>query len=330
VKNIASKRETCCSMSSPRDALVLTAGLGTRLRPLTLVRAKPAIPVGGVPLIRRILTWLSTSGIERAVLNLHHLPHTITRIVGDGSDLGLCVRYSWEQPAVLGSAGGPRLALPLIDADPFLVVNGDTLTDVDLEALTAAHRESGALVTLALTPNREPLRYGGLRLDPFGWVTGVSPKGPGAAGSYHFVGVQMVQAAAFRSIEPGTFANSIGDLYSRLLTEWPTAIAGFVSQPDFFDVGTIEDYLATARHFGAGDAGRTDAHPGTIDPTATVTGSILWDGVVVGPRAVVEDCVVTDGVHIPPGTVYRRVILISEGSKIGSYPLAGPKDPPYI
>jgi NDP-sugar pyrophosphorylase family protein len=297
---------------------VLTAGLGTRLRPLTLVRAKPALPVGGVPLIRRILTWLSANRVERAVLNLHHLPHTITRIVGDGSDLGLRVRYSWEQPVVLGSAGGPRLALPLVDADTFLVVNGDTLTDVDLDALAAAHAASGALVTLALTPNHEPMRYGGLRLDAFGWVTGVSPKGPEAEGSFHFVGVQIVQAAAFRSIEPGTFANSIGDLYSRLLAQWPTAIASFVSQPSFVDVGTVEDYLATARHFGSGEASRTD---GLIDPAATVRDSILWDGVVIGPRALVEGCVVTDGVHIPPGAVYRRAILISGNSGIESYPL---------
>jgi NDP-sugar pyrophosphorylase family protein len=305
-------------MPSPRDALVLTAGLGTRLRPLTLVRAKPAIPVGGVPLIRRILTWLSASRVERAVLNLHHLPHTITGIVGDGSDLGLRVRYSWEQPAVLGSAGGPRLALPLIDAETFFVVNGDTLTDVDLDALSAAHAASGALVTLALTPNRQPMRYGGLRLDDFGRVTGVSAKGPEAAGSYHFVGVQTVQATAFRSIDAGVFANSIGDLYSRLLAQWPTAIAGFVCQPSFYDIGTVEDYLATNRHFASGDVGHID---GLVDPGATVRNSILWDGVVVGPRALVEGCIVTDGVHIPPGAMYRRAVLISGNSGIESYPL---------
>ena len=96
-------------------ALVLTAGLATRLRPLSLVRAKAAMPVGGEPLVRRILRGLRASGVMDAVLNLHHLPHTITQLVGDGSDLGVRVRYSWEQP-VLGSAGGPRQALPLLDS----------------------------------------------------------------------------------------------------------------------------------------------------------------------------------------------------------------------
>ena len=113
-----------------RHALVLTAGLGTRLRPLTLVRAKPAIPVAGEPLVRRIVRWLAANGVTDVVLNLHYLPATLTAVVGDGSDLGARVRYSWEQPQVLGSAGGPRQALPILGADAFLIVNGDTLSEL--------------------------------------------------------------------------------------------------------------------------------------------------------------------------------------------------------
>src|SRR5688500_5937251 len=111
-----------------RRALVLTAGLGTRLQPLTLVRAKPAIPVAGEPLVRRLVRWLAAHGVTDVVLNLHHLPATLTAVVGDGSDLGSLVRYSWEQPQVLGSAGGPRQALPILGADAFLIANGDTLS----------------------------------------------------------------------------------------------------------------------------------------------------------------------------------------------------------
>jgi mannose-1-phosphate guanylyltransferase len=79
-----------------RRALVLTAGLGTRLRPLTDVRAKPAIPVAGEPMIRRIIRWLVARGVADLVLNLHHLPETLTAVVGGGGDLGARVRYSWE------------------------------------------------------------------------------------------------------------------------------------------------------------------------------------------------------------------------------------------
>src|SRR5512132_2729599 len=94
-------------------ALLLTAGLGTRLRPLTFVRAKAAVPVNGETLARRAIRSLVAQGITDLVLNLHHLPATVTASVGDGSDLGARVRYSWENP-VLGSAGGPRHALPLL------------------------------------------------------------------------------------------------------------------------------------------------------------------------------------------------------------------------
>ena len=88
--------------------MVLAAGLGTRLRPLALVRAKPALPVAGEPIIRRILRWIVANGAANVTLNLHHLPETVTAVVGDGSDLGARVRYCWEQPTILGSAGGSR------------------------------------------------------------------------------------------------------------------------------------------------------------------------------------------------------------------------------
>src|SRR5882757_4599514 len=154
-------------MPTPR-ALVLTAGLGTRLSPLTNVRAKPAMPVAGEPLIRRIVTWLVQNGVTDLVLNLHHRPETLTAVLGDGHDLGARVRYSWEQPRILGSAGGPRLARAIVGAETFLIINGDTLTDLDLRPLCEAHEASGALVTLALVPNREFLRYGGVQLDAGG------------------------------------------------------------------------------------------------------------------------------------------------------------------
>ena len=165
-------------------ALVLTAGLGTRLRPLTYVRAKPAVPVNGHALVRRILLWLHGQGVREAVLNLHHRPETIAALVGDGADLGVRVRYSWEQP-VLGSAGGPRHALRLLTdggLDRFLVVNGDTLSTMDLAAMLEAHAASGALVTMALIPNPRPDKYGGVLVSDGGHVTRFTRAGsPGEA-----------------------------------------------------------------------------------------------------------------------------------------------------
>jgi NDP-sugar pyrophosphorylase family protein len=294
-----------------RHALVLTAGLGTRLRPLSDVRAKPAIPVAGEPMVRRIIARLAAFGVTELVLNLHHRPETLTAVVGDGADLSVRVRYSWE-PRLLGSAGGPRLALPLIAADPFLIVNGDTITDVDPTGLREAHARSDALVTLALVPNREFDRYGGVLLDADGCVTGFVPRGPSAAGSFHYVGIQIAQASAFDAIHPGDAARSIGGVYDTLMAARPGSIRGFVCEAQFWDVGTTDDYWRTARDFAA-RSGMADLGVGRgvrVDPSARVTGSILWDDVQIGADAVIDDCILTDGVSVAPGAVHRGEILI--------------------
>jgi NDP-sugar pyrophosphorylase family protein len=280
-----------------RQALVLCAGLGTRLRPLSDVRAKPAIPVAGEPMIRRIAAWLVSKGVDDLVLNLHHRPETLTRVLGDGRDLGARARYSWELPRVLGSAGGPRLARPILGAGTFFIVNGDTLTDVDLVQLADAHAASGALVTLALVPNREFLRYGGVRVDAQGRVTGFIRRGPAAEGSYHYIGVQMVDGRVFDAVEPGAAASSIGGIYDALIASQPDRVRAVISDAAFFDVGTPADYWRTSQAFAA-------AEGKSFGP------SILWDDVEVGTGAQLDQCIVTDGVTVPAGERHRREILV--------------------
>lgn len=307
------------------QALILTAGLGTRLRPLTDVRAKPAIPVAGEPMIRRIITWLGSHGVNDLVLNLHHRPETLTACVGDGADLGARVRYSWEQPRVLGSAGGPRLAVPIIGADTFFIINGDTLTDVDLVQLAAAHAASGAVVTLALVPNREFARYGGVRLDAEHRVAGFASRGPASEGSFHYVGVQVVNRSVFDLVPVGEPANSIGGVYNALIAARPGAVRGFICDAEFWDVGTVGDYWRTSEAFLAKSAGPSSSGGrGTcVDPAARVTRSILWDDVEVAAGAEIDECILTDGVVIPPGAQYRRTVLVrGDGDQLLASPLS--------
>jgi mannose-1-phosphate guanylyltransferase len=290
---------------------VLAAGLGVRLRPLTYVRAKPAIPVAGQPIVRRIIGWLAAHGVTDVVINLHHLPHTLTAVVGDGSDLGVRVRYSWEAPEVLGSAGGPRQALSILGAEQFFLINGDTLTDVDLGRLAAAHTSSGALVTLALAAGHDTNRYGGVRLGDDDRVIGFAPRGA-AAGSRHFLGVQAVSAAAFRSVPADIPINSIGGVYDRLIASDPGAIRGVIFDARFSDVGTVSDYWTTSEAFMRAEGlGDTVCGSGVrLDRSARVTRSILWDDVSVGAGATLDECIVTDGVRVPPGSDYRRTVLV--------------------
>ena len=291
-------------------AMILTAGLGTRLRPLSDLRAKPALPVAGEPMVRRIARWLSDGGVTDIVLNLHHRPETIAAVLGEGRDLGLRARYSWELPTLLGAAGGPRQALDIIAADTFVLVNGDTLTDVNLTALAEAHQASGARVTLALVPQAKPPRYSGVRLDSEGRVTGYARRAE-AAGSLHFVGVQVVSAAVFRSIPPGEPAASIGGVYDRLMEREPDAVRGFVCDASFWDVGTVADYWSTAWQFiaAAGDERRAFGQRVVVDPDARVTRSILWDDVHVPRGAFLDECLVTDGVRLPADARYSRMLL---------------------
>lgn len=276
-------------------ALVLAAGLATRLRPLSRVRAKAALPVAGRTLVQRIITWLSGAGIHDLVINLHHLPHTITRIVGDGAQLGVRARYSWEVP-VLGSAGGPRHALSLLDAPQFLIVNGDTLTNVDPAALIAAHERAGALVTMAVVPNTEPDKYGGVVIGDEGAVTGFTRKGSNER-SFHFVGVQVAQARAFAGLRDNTPYESVSALYAELLRAHPGCVRGHVCQATFLDIGTAADYVETSLSLA-----RREGH--------TLEGeNILWDDVDIEPGARLRRCIVTDGVRIPAGADWQNMTV---------------------
>lgn len=305
-------------MAFSTHALVLAAGLGTRLQPLTAVRAKPALPVAGQPLARRIVSWLATQGVTDVTVNLHHLPHTLTAILGDGSDLDASVRYSWE-PVILGSAGGPRQALDIVGASPFWLINGDTLTTVDLIAMAQAHTNSGALVTLALIPNTEFLRYGGVRVAADGAVAGFVTRGPAAAGSFHLVGVQLAAASVFQELPRGTHANSIGGVYDTLIADRPGSIRAFVSDAGFRDIGTVGDYWTTSRALNGDE--RDDWDPSArVAPSARVIRSILWSRVEVGEQVELDECIVTDDVHVPAGARYRRMVLVRDpdGSTIAT------------
>ena len=297
-------------------ALVMTAGLATRLRPLSLVRAKSALPVAGDPLARRILRWLAGAGIADTVLNLHHLPHSITTLIGDGSDLGLRVRYSWERE-VLGSAGGPRRAMPLLGSPTFLVVNGDTLTDFDVTAVIDRHRSTGALVTMALVPNREPEKYGGVLVDENDVVTGFCRRGSPQP-SFHFFGVQVVEARAFAHLRDDVPSESVAWLYPSLIAEQHGSVRAFRCTAEYLDIGTPQDYLATslllAEREGRGQAIGRGAR---IASSARVERSVLWDDVIVEAGAMLRECIVTDGARVPADTSWHGVSLRVPTGELG-------------
>ncbi len=297
-------------------ALILAAGLGSRCRPLTYVRAKPALPVAGKPLIERLVRHLVSSGTTDIVVNLHHKPETIEKVLGDGLSLGARIRYSRER-TVLGSAGGPRRALPLLAAERFLILNGDTLCQIDLQALARAHADSGAAVTMATVPNPDPARYGSVYADREGVVRSFGRPGSAPPSEdllrLHFVGIQMVEAGVFSHLSPDEPSESVSKLYPELIASRPGSIRVFETSARFYDIGTPADYLATSLEVAASEglhdlpAGRNLA----MGPGATLTRTAVWDEVTIGPDCRLVDCVVTDGVNLPPGTELSGCAIVA-------------------
>jgi NDP-sugar pyrophosphorylase family protein len=292
-------------------ALVLTAGLGTRLHPLSAVRAKPAVPVAGMPLAGHILSWLARWGVREAVLNLHHRPESITGAIGDGSAFGVRVRYSFE-PEVLGSAGGPARALPLLRSPRFLIINGDTLTDVDLARMAAQHLAHDARVTMALVPNPDPAHYGGVVVAGDGrTITGFTRRGPQNPG-HHFVGVQVVDADVFAGLDPDTPSESVATLYRAMVAAAPGSVQAFVCDAPFHDIGTAADYLTTALGLTAPDDTQALRGQGCdVAASATLERTIIWDHVRVGAGSTLVECVVADEAVIPAGASFRRQAIVA-------------------
>ena len=135
--------------------------------------------------------------------------------------------------------------MPIIGAPTFFIVNGDTLTDLPLRGLAEAHAATGALVTMALTPNREPEKYGGARMADDGQISGFVGRGALAAGSYHFIGVQVASAEVFADLTDGEPINSTHGVYDALIASRPGSVRGYLCDAAFWDIGTPEDLART-------------------------------------------------------------------------------------
>ena len=134
-------------------AMILAAGFGTRLFPLTIDRTKPAIPFLGKPLVGYVAEYVAKFGFTDVVVNLHHQPESVKEALGDGSDFGVKIHYTIEEPKILGTAGALDNARHLLEDDTFVIVNGKLITDIDISAAIETHKKSGAIATMVLKPN---------------------------------------------------------------------------------------------------------------------------------------------------------------------------------
>jgi NDP-sugar pyrophosphorylase family protein len=309
--------------------MVLAAGIGTRMRPLTLRRAKPTLPVLNRPLIHWTLERLAAAGVTDVVVNLHHRPASVRAVVGDGSEFGLRVIYS-EERRILGTAGGPRQVRGFFGSEPFLLVNGDVLFDFDLPQLLLRHRQAGARASLALLPNPAPRRYTPVVSGRDGWIRSIAGRPAVAQGRRGvsktdrdvslFTGIHVLDPALLERLPPGP-SDSVRDLYLPLL-ESGESLLGVRVRGDWYDFGEPSRYLASQLALlGVGRRSRSRRsliHPeAVVAETARVTSSVVGPKAVIGEGAVVEESVLWGGARIGPGARVASAIL--DGSaRVGS------------
>jgi len=225
-----------------RTAMVLSAGYGQRLRPLTSNKPKPLLPVAGEPIIHKVLRLLKKEGFERAVINLHYLGEMIRESVGDGSSFGLDVIFS-EEPELLGTGGGIKAAQRHLGDDTFLVINADVLTDAALSDIWRFHKNAGGVATLVTRDSPGADGHGAIMIDHEGRVRQVlgRPKVSVSLKPRLFTGIQVVEPVFFDFVRPGEKTSSTGDVYPAMLKAG-LEIYKYDHRGLFVDIGTPEEY----------------------------------------------------------------------------------------
>lgn len=223
-------------------AMILAAGEGRRLRPLTELVPKPLLPVGGRPLIVRLIELLAAHGVREIAINVHHRPAAMIAALGDGARFGVRIVYSPE-PALLGSAGGVKRMARFFGAEPFLVLCGDVLTDLNLSAMRAFHAERGAAATIAVHQPERLHECGVVRLAADARITEfVEKPAPGQEpSSWANAGVYVLEPQVLRFVPDGLSFDFGRDLFP-LLLQRGVPIFAYASAALVLDIGTPEQY----------------------------------------------------------------------------------------
>jgi mannose-1-phosphate guanylyltransferase len=338
------------------QAVVLVGGEGRRLRPLTDTRPKPMMPLVDRPFVAHQIDLLRRYGVKDIVFSCGYRPDALEDHFGDGSALGVRLRYVVD-PEPLGTAGAIKNAEGLLDDAPFLVLNGDILTDLDLAAVIRAHGDLGAEGVIALTPVEDPSAFGLVRLHDDASVEAFVEKPspdelrPGEPFRIN-AGTYLLSPSVLERIPPGRACSIEREIFP-VLAELG-ALYGFPSDSYWRDIGTPASYLAANHdvldgaletespvpgpYLGPGaevaDGAEVDARS-SVGPDARVAagariaGSVVGAGARVGEDAVVDEAIVGAGVeigaaaHLAPGTVVGDDAVIAPGARVdGAEPVA--------
>src|SRR2546421_3070585 len=309
-------------------AMILAAGYGTRLWPLTIDRTKPAIPFLGKPLVGYVAEYLSRYGCREVVVNLHHRPESVREALGDGSHFGVRLEYV-EEETILGTSGALDNARHLLEGETFFVVNGKIITNINLTDALETHRRTNALATLVLLPNTARERFSMVEtrndlVSGFGAMP--LPASDNVGGRVEeniplmFTGIQILEPRIFDYIPHGVFSHSTIDVYPQAIANGER-IAAHVAQGMWYELSTLERYLEISLAVLAKDGRDVEIGTGCdVSDNAEVSESVLWENVTVQPGACVRRAVVGDGVLISTGESIENAVVVRAELVRGSEP----------
>lgn len=282
-------------------AVIMAAGLGTRLHPLTGLTAKPMVPILNRPVMEHILSLLRRHGVRRVAANLHYHPDMIRTYFGDGSDFGVELFYNVEE-RLLGTAGGVGAFRELLGDATFVVLSGDGLTDIDLTAFVAAHRATGGIATMAVKEVDNPSLYGVVVADGDGRVVGFQEKPPAAQALSHRCncGIYAFEPTIFDYVPPGVFVDWARDVFPALLADG-VPFHAWDLRGYWNDVGNIEQYRLS----------NFDALVGRVK--LDMPGREIFPGVWVGEGTVIQSAVSFE----PPILIGAGCLVESDAQLVG-------------
>ncbi|HVG38642.1 MAG TPA: NDP-sugar synthase [Pyrinomonadaceae bacterium] len=317
-------------------AIILAAGYSTRLWPLTIDRAKPAVPFMNRPLVGYVAEYLARYNYREVLINLHHQPDSVREALGDGSRFGVKLYYI-EEPEILGTSGAWDNARDLLAEETFLAINGKIITDIDLDAALRTHREANAIATLVLRPNRRREKFSivevrdGL-IDKFGGMPVVASDKADDDFDHPlmFTGIQILDPRIFSYVPRNRFSHSTVDVYPAAMAAGERVVA-HVAEGEWAELSTIPRYLDIHLQMLAREGRKTISGKNVeIHSSASVTDAVMWDDVVIEKGVFVRRAVLGDGVIVPPGRRIENAAVVRadlvRGSEAPPKALAGEFD----
>ena len=297
-------------------AVIMAGGEGTRLRPLTTSQPKPMLPLANRPMAEHIISLLRKHGFEEIVITVAFLANTIRTYFGDGSEFGVKISYATEETP-LGTAGSVLNARGQLD-EPFVVISGDVLTDVDLGEVVRFHEANGAMATIALKAVENPLEFGIVIIDESGRIERFLEKptwGQVFSDTIN-TGIYVLDPSVLDFVAEGRSVDFSSEVFPALL-EAGKPLYGFVTDRYWEDVGTLDAYLVA--HTDVLD-GRVEV---ALDAFPLRPGVYIGEGAEIDPDAIVDspvligaNCRIAQGAHIGPYTVLGANVRIGDSAEI--------------